>query len=192
MRARVSRLEERVEDAEAYERKDTLVITGKNIPPAIPGQNDVNIVCDMFRTGLKLNVSPTDVSTAHRIGVKSVNRHLDTGKIILKLCRRDLKGDILNACRQIKPKDIYINESLTPTRNKIMYILRSAKKKRHPRLAGCSSFGGRVFAWVKPAPGEQQDQRPKKVPVNTRAELEAFCEDILQELEADYIQSWQQ
>ena len=120
-----------------------------------------------------------------------MNQQVDSRNIIVKLCRRDLKGDILNACRQIKPKDIYINESLTPTRSKIMYILRTAKKKGQARIAGCSSFGGRVFAWVKPAMGEQRDQRTRRVPVNTRTELEAFCRDILQESAADYIENWQ-
>ena len=138
-------LEERIEDAEAYERKDTLVISGKNVPPVVPGQNETTIVSDLLRFGLKLNVSSADISIAHHIGRKPVNQQVDSRNIIVKLCRRDLKEDILNACRQIRPKDIYINESLTPTRSKIMYILRTAKKKGYSRIAGCSSFGGRVF-----------------------------------------------
>ena len=129
LKERVGRLEERVEEAEAYERRDTLVISGKNVPPVVPGENCVPLVCDLLKSALKLNVSKTDFSTAHRIGSKPVNQQLDNRSIIMKLCRRDIKADILNACRQLKPRDLYMNESLTPTRSTIMYMLRSAMKK---------------------------------------------------------------
>ena len=64
--------------------------------------------------GLKINVSSTDISTAHRVDKKTSNQQVDKRNIIMKLCRRGLKGDVLRACRQLKP-DFYINESLTPT-----------------------------------------------------------------------------
>ena len=132
LKKRVSRLEERVEKAEAYERKDTLVISGKNVSSVVPGENCVPLVCDLLKYAL--NVSKTDLSTAHRIGPKPINQQQDNKSIIMKLCRRDVKADILNACRQLKPRDLYMNESLTPTRSTIMYMLRSAMKKNTQEL----------------------------------------------------------
>ena len=44
LKDRVSKLEERVEDSEAYERKDTLIISGANIPSVAPGKNCVLLV----------------------------------------------------------------------------------------------------------------------------------------------------
>ena len=190
LKDRVSKLEERVEDSEAYERKDTLIISGANIPPVIPGENCVSLVCDLFKSSLKLNVQPTDISTAHRVGKKPLNQQVDRRNIILKLCRRDVKADILHACRQLKPK-FYVNESLTPTRNSIMYVLRCARKKPQSKVIGCSSIGGRVFAWIKSPNGAQMDNRNRRVPINTRSELETFCIDVLEEPLSNYIERWQ-
>ena len=186
----LSKLEERVEDAEAYERKDTHVMSGTNIPPVVPGENCVTLVCDLLKTALKLNIQPSDTSTAHRVGRKPVNQQVDKRNIIMKLCRRDIKSDILHACRQWKPK-FNINESLTPTRNSVMYVLRCAKKKQQSRVVGCSSIGGRVFAWIKSPNGSQQDGRGRRIPVNTRSELEVFCLDVLGEPLSNYFDRWQ-
>ena len=189
LKAKVIKLEEKVEDSEAYERRDTLVISGKNVPPVTPGESCVSIVCSLLRSQLNLNVQPTDLSTAHRLGKKPTNQQLDTRRIIMKLCRRDIKGDILKACRQLKP-NIFINESLTPARNTIMYVLRRAKRKPNSRVTGCSSSGGRVFAYVKSTDAAHQDTRDRRIPVNTYSELEAFCKDVLNEPLANYVDRW--
>ena len=159
------------------------------MPPVVPGENCVAIACSLFKNQLNLNVQPNDISTAHRLGKKPTNQQMDTRRIILKLCRRDIKGDILKACKQLKPK-IYINESLTPVRSTIMYILRRAKKNPHSKVVGCSSSGGRVFAYVKASDAAQQDARDKRVPVNTYSELQAFCQDVLKEPLANYVDRW--
>lgn len=190
LKDRVSKLEERVEEAEAYERRDSLVISGPNVPPGVPGENCVALACDLFKAALKINMQTTDISTAHRVGKRPGNQEVDKRNIIVKLCRRDVKGDILNACRQLKPK-FYVNESLTPIRNSIMYVLRHAKKKPGSKVVGCTSIGGRVFAWVKSVDGSQHGSRNRRVPINTRNELETFCSEVLNEPVTNYIGGWQ-
>lgn len=190
LQGRVCALEERVEDAEAYERRDTLVMSGKNIPPVMQDENCVSLMCNILKNKLKLNISPSDFSTAHRVGSKPNTQQVDNRSIIMKLCRRDVKKDILNACRQMKP-DFYINESLTPTRNSIMFVLRQAKKKPNSKVVGCSSVNGRVFAWVKPPPtGDRNSARNIRIPVNTHSQLVSFCRDTLEEPLSNYIAEW--
>ena len=174
LKIKVSKLEERIEDAEAYERRDILVISGNNVPPEVPSENCVVNACSLLKNQLNLNVQPTDISTQ---------------RIILKLCKRDIKSDIFKACRQLKPK-IYINESLTPVRSTIMYILRRAKKNPHSKVVGCSSSGGRVFAYVKASDAAQQNARDKRVVVNTYSELQTFCEDVLKKPLANHVDRW--
>ena len=60
-----------------------------------------------------------------------------------------------------------------------MHILRRAKKNPHLKVVGCSSSGGRVFAYVKASGAALQDARDRRVPLNTYSELQAFCEDVL-------------
>ena len=140
-------------------------MSGTNIPAIVPGENCVTLVCDLLKTALKLSIQPSDISTAHRVGRKPVNQQVEKRNNIMKLCRRGIKSDILHACRQWKPK-FYINESLTPTQNSIMYVLRCAKKKQQSRVVGFSSIGGRVFAWIRSPNGSQQDGRSRRIPVN--------------------------
>lgn len=56
------------------------------------------------------------ISTAYHLGEKPVSPFVDKRSIIFNLCRRDIKRDILNACKELKPK-LHVNESLTPTRS---------------------------------------------------------------------------
>ena len=134
-----------------------------------------------------MKINPNDISTAHRGGRKPTNQITDRRSIIAKLCRRDIKKDLMIACRTLK-SNMYINESLTPTRTSIMYVLRQAKKKKN-RLVGCSSIGGRIFAWLTSEEGE--GRRDVRLPINTHLQLQSFCTDILEEPLSNYLQKWQ-
>ena len=138
LRIKVNKLEEKVDDAEAYERRDTLVFSGEAIPQASDDDNCTSIVCDLVKNKLKVKMTPTDISTAHRIGRRPQNQQADRRNIVVKLCRRDLKRDILFACRNIKP-NMYVNENLTPLRSTILYVLRQAKKSHGDKVKGCST-----------------------------------------------------
>ena len=149
LRAKMAILEERHDDADAYERRDTLLISGDGVPHVAAGENCNALVCSMVKEKLKINISPNDISTSHRTGPKPRSPQVaDKRNIIVKLCRRDLKGELLSACRKCKP-NFYINESLTPTRSAILYALRKAKNISPGVVAGCNSENGRVYAYVK-------------------------------------------
>ena len=111
LETRIARLEEKVDDNDAYERRDCIVLSGDGIPASEPGENCIEVGRSLIKEKLKLNFLPTDVSTAHRLGKKPTAQGPDRRKIIMKLCRRDLKRDIIHACKQAKP-GFFINESL--------------------------------------------------------------------------------
>ena len=58
-----------------------------------------------------------------------------------------MKCLVLN-CKQHKPP-FYVSENLTPTRNKILYFLRKAKRLYPIRIASCKSFDGKVYVFVQ-------------------------------------------
>ena len=171
LRSRVNKLEEKVDDAEAYERRDTLVFSGEAIPQVSDDENCTLEVCNLVKDKLKVQILPTDISTAHRLGKKPSNQQTDRRNIIVKLCRRDLKRDILFACRIIRP-NMYVNEYLTPVRSTILYVLRRAKKTHGGRIKGCNTIGGRVFAWVKTPNSTGPEGNTIRRPINTHGELE--------------------
>jgi hypothetical protein len=178
LRKTVAKLEEKVEDSDAYERRDTLVISGPGMLPATAAEICSALVCSIVREKLKINLLPTNISTVHRLGRKPLNQQPDTRNIIMKLCRRDVKRDLLFACRQLKP-DIYIKESLTPSRNTILDVLRKIKAAHPGKVHGCSYMDGRVYALMK-TPDTDADNildntRRSKVFINSYSKLVEFC-----------------
>ena len=170
------------------ERKDTLIFSGQGIPEVTAGENCTAIVKDIVKNKLQLEIRVNDISTAHRLGKKVSNQQPDKRNIIIKLCRRDQKSDILNACRQLKP-DIYINESLTPIRGTIMYVLRKARRQFPRIITGCYSRDGRVFVWLR-SPNSSPNDKDIRQSVNSRLKLEELCRSTLKTPLTTFIQNW--
>ena len=192
LKAKMAILEERHDDADAYERRDTLLISGDGVPHVAAGENCNALVCSMVKEKLKINISPNDISTSHRTGPKPRSPQVeDKRNIIVKLCRRDLKGELLSAFRKCKP-NFYINESLTPTRSAILYALRKAKRMSPGVVAGCNSENGRVYAYVKNRDAAGDVTRNKKLLINTRLKLEDFCNNVLKVPVSSLISVWPQ
>ena len=129
----VETLKIKIDENEQYERRGTLIMSGA-IPPAQSDEDCSTIVRSIFRER-NLIINKEDISIAHRIGRKRPEGNIDNRNRIVKLTRRDLKSDIINACKQRDPK-VYINESLTPTRSTISYVLRQVKKLHNNHMGG--------------------------------------------------------
>lgn len=185
LHVKVANLEERIDDADAYERRDAIVISGNAVPQFQIGENCNDIVCNLVKNALKLKMNPSDISTSHRLGKKPTNQQPDRRNIIAKLCRRDLKREIINTCRQNKPDNLFVNEHLTPLRNTIMYALRKLKGRFPAIISGSTSIDGRVFVWIKKptstTSAENTGNAPKntRIPINTKFKLEDFCKKTL-------------
>ena len=82
-------LEERAEDANAYERRDALIFSGDGVPTATIGENCTSILCKLIKDKLKLNIQQSDISTSHRLGRKSIAQGQDRRNLVMKFCRRD-------------------------------------------------------------------------------------------------------
>ena len=176
---KVSTLEEKIDENEAYERRDTLILSGKSIPHGSPNENSLEVVRKVLNDHLQYVLSPTDVSTAHRLGKKPVSQRLDNRSIIIKFCRRDVKLDLLSAARRVKPQELFLNESLTPQRQNIAYALRKAKREFPNVVSGVSTLDGRVFAWIKAPNPDAPGARDSKMPINTYGKLQIFCDRSL-------------
>ena len=177
----VSKLQNCIDDQEAYERRDCLVLSGLAIPEFTIGENSSNVVRDLIQNKLKIHLNEADISLAHRIGPKPIVQGQDKRKIMVKLCRRHLKRDILFAAKnQVRNGDgphFYVNESLTAARNKIFFTLRKIKKSHPSLVAGCSSFEGRIFAYTKDP--NNSTGRNRRHLVTTHEQLVDFCREYV-------------
>ena len=175
LRERTQVLENELDENAAYMRRETLVMSGC-IPPATIGENCKATVIELLKQQVKLNIDPVDISVAHRLGAKA-KQGPDKRNIIFKLTRRELKYDILGACRQQRPS-YYINESLTPTRNKMLFTLRQARKKFPHKIRNLRTSDGSISAYLSPSGAPSKERLPfsqlRRINVNTRRQLEDF------------------
>ena len=103
---------------------------------------------EIIKNKLNFELSASDISTAHRLGRKPLNQTSDKRNIVLKLCRRDVKRDLISASFGQRNPTLYVNESLTAPRRKILYCLRQMKKAHPNLISGCSSYEGKIYAKI--------------------------------------------
>lgn len=188
LKVQLLKIEDRMDEDMSGERRNTIVFSGADIPIVAAGENCGDIIRNIAKTTLRIILNPSDIVMTRRLGKKPVDEtRIDRRSISVQLARGDLKGDILSACRDIKP-NFYVNESLTPVRSTILYVLRKVKKKHPGIVDGCNSIDGRIFAWVKPS--DSSSQRNKKVLVNSHLQLTKFCDDILKDPLQSFLDVW--
>ena len=190
LKQRVSKLEENIDNQDAYERRDTLVFSGKCLPQPKNIENCSQIIIDTVREKLQINLDPNDISVAHRYGAKNASQRPDNRGIIIKLCRRDTKVALVSASRNLKPSDLFINECLTPLRQTIAYVLRKAKREFPTIISGTSTLDGKNFVWVKPPNSAAAGAKDFRHGINSHARLVEFCKKTLDRPLNHFITEW--
>ena len=143
------KFEEKSDESEAYSRRDTILLSGNDLPAGSSTENCTQVVMDIVKSKLKLTINPSDISIALRIG-KHLASTPDRRTMLVKLCRRDLKTDLIGAVKTMKPSNFYIPESLTPQNETISYVLIRARKDFDQIISGGTMVDGINYVWVKP------------------------------------------
>ena len=192
---KIKKIENNADDADAYERRDTVIFSGPALPDGTTTENCSDIVRNLTKTELKINLSCGDISTVHRMGPKPLNQAPDKRPIVVKFCRRDIKRDVVAASRrQARPPSVFVNESLTPIRRKIFNTLRVIKRQHPELVCGVSTFEGRVFAYTKSTSAPQSaatGSRDVRHLVNTYDMLVSFCQNHVHKPINTFLDSWQ-
>ena len=115
----------RLDDQDMYERRDTLVFSGKDLPPEADEEDAVTTVVSAVRNSLGLELHPCEINVAHRLGPKKDGKQRP---IICKFVRRSMKSIVTHKCVTKKTK-LYVNEHLTPIRRQIYSKLFKMKKE---------------------------------------------------------------
>ena len=189
--AKLSSLSANMDEGDAYQRRDTLIFSGSDIPSSESNENCSQIIKNIVKDKLHLQLDPT-VSTAHRLGKPPINVSTDSPDkrpIIVKLCQRDSKNQIYSAARTMKLRGLFVNESLTPTRRSILYALRQIKRSHPDLVNGCSSYDGKVFACTKPSRNAPLQARNVRHEINTQERLKTFCVDFIQQPLENFLNS---
>ena len=191
LESRVESLETQIDSNSSYERRDTLILSGE-LPARTETENCSEIVRGLIREKIRLNLHEKDIAMAHRLGKKPLTQGPDKRSIVFKLCRRDLKKDIMTACREFRPP-FYINESLTPTRSSIVYVIRKARQKFPGKLGNCRSVDGNICVWLpaNPEAGPSSGRyNSTRFVINTRLKLDAFLMEKVGCDSSKFIDKW--
>ena len=183
MKKQLALMEERVEDNDSYERRDTLIFSGPAIPPANPNERCTDLILDTLRTKLNVNMAKENISIAHRHGK-------DKKSLIVKFCQGSSKLDILSSLKSVRPPNLFISESLTPQRQTIAYVLRRAKREYPDVVAGSNTIEGKNYVWVKPPNPNAPGARNLKINVSSYARLQDFCSRSLEVPVTHFVKDW--
>lgn len=138
---KVEDLESHLDSIEQYQRRDTVIISGPALPQESQHENPVHLIVNTLKDTLKINVQEQDISVAHRLGPFNQNH---PRPMIVKLMNRSHKYDIIGACLTIKP-DLYINESLTPSRLNLFKKILAIRKQHRQKFSQCHTKDGKII-----------------------------------------------
>ena len=191
-------LESKIDATEAYERRDTLILSGA-VPPVTSNENTRQVVIELIKSKYNMDISPNDISVCHRLQPKRPTTASATKppNIYAKFVRRDCKRDIIRASKgqpKQAPNKLFANESLTPTRTAILQSLLKIKSTNNT-IKGVTSEEGQVLVFTasreEPSnPAADGRRRDKRHSVNTKRELQRFCNAFLRQPLEDLIDSW--
>ena len=145
LREEIKEIRTQVQSQDAYIRRESLIMSGPQIPKEETGENTTSIVLKLISERLGIDLSATDISVSHRLGKKVSDQERP---IIFKLVRRSIKYDLLDACLVKKP-EFYINESLSPQRMKILKAVLAIRKDHVAKFQQCYTSEGRIVVKLK-------------------------------------------
>lgn len=137
LRKQVAELEVRLDECEQYSRSNTVEILG--LPEN--KQEDVYTLVEKVCGNLDVIITRNDIDVCHRLGKRQgVDR---PAGVIVRFVRREIKQKLLEK-RRIKrnfstanlgydgpAEPVYINESLSPGKRKLLAAARAAKKEKN-------------------------------------------------------------
>jgi len=162
----------RVDELEAYTRRDNLVISGLPVESYAEASSSTEqdgrgessegtekSLLKLFNDQLKVNVSPADISVAHRLRKRGGSSAVNSGPpaVIVRFTNRKTRDRVYNARRELRNMNtrIFINEDLNQSTNKLFFNARHLVKSRIIHSAW--TYTGNVF--IK----ETSTSRPRRI-----------------------------
>lgn len=174
--ARISTLEQRIDELEQYTRRDDLVITGIKTRHRTYARMTANAETteDALREELQsleqqvvdflnrnnINIRKEAISACHTLPSKSEN---SASAVVIRFICRKQSNDVLMQAKKLKRTNVYINEHLTKKNGGIAREARMLRKQK--KITGTWTWNGNV--WIR-----EQDGSAKVI--KTMKELEKY------------------
>lgn len=143
---KVCDLENQIDELNQYERRDTIIVSGQDLPHEVPNENPTDVIVTTIKNVLNVEIEKSDINIAHRLGKRSSANVKKP--IIVKLQSRQKKTDIISACISRKPK-LFVNESLTPKRLSIFKTILNARRTHRDLFQQLYTTDGRIYVKLR-------------------------------------------
>ncbi|XP_071953848.1 uncharacterized protein [Antedon mediterranea] len=137
----VENLQNELDEAEQYSRRNCLIIQGIEEKQ---GEITDNIVLDLFKKKLSVEVDKTCIDRSHRLGPK-VKKNGRARGIIVKFSSYNVRNEVYKAKKKLKGSHIYIHENLTSKRSS---LLRTVKQNYASVVSAVWTQDGRIHTII--------------------------------------------
>ena len=127
-----------LDEQEQYSRRNYLIVFGV---PEKRDEDTTKVICDIFKTNLKIEVQPTEIDRSHRLGPKPENPKAKPRGIIVKFAKYYVRDSVFKAKKALKDTKMHILENLTTKRVKLLADLR---EKHRDNLTASWTRDGRI------------------------------------------------
>ena len=132
----------RLDELDQYGRRNMLRLSGIAEPGENASENVTALVIDFFQSKLDVEVLRSDIDRTHRLGPYD-NKAKNPRSIIVKFTNFSARNRVFSARRKLFKSGLYMNDHLTSTRARLMFIARQYKKKN--LITNVWSSEGRVL-----------------------------------------------
>ena len=138
--AKNKELEMRVDELEAYSRKNLIRISGVS-----EDEKDTNVAVTQIAEKLEIPVTQADIEVSHRVGPTNPNR---PRQIIARIKNYELRHRLLRSSKKLKDipgmSNVHINQDLSKARGKLAYHARQLVREK--KIKSTFVWDGRFIA----------------------------------------------
>ena len=179
-----------IDAQDQYVRKDSIIFSGPAVKNMEEDENCYEIVMDLVKNKLGVEIDERDINILHRLGPKNrAQAQTSNRSIYVKLVRRDKKREIIKASKKrTSGPALYCNESLSPLRRSMYFALRKMKKKHPSIVKGCLTMDGKIYAFT---PAVAQGNRDQRHYISDMDDLKDFCRKHVKKPMEDFLENFQ-
>lgn len=170
-----------MEGMEYLNRRNNIILSGDELSKESSDSCPKFAISNLLRSKLNYELPVSSILSANRLGSRPATQMPDKRNMLVKLIDFSLKKDVLVACKQIKPPNLFANDDLPPLKHKILFALRRAKREFPAKISACGSLDGKVYALLK-SPNNAGNIR---IFINTLHRLDDF---FTRELKVSYVE----
>ena len=119
------KLPERLDELDQYGRRNMIRLSG--VPETGDSESTIDVVIETIKKNLNIELQKSDIDRTHRLGTYNSNA-TNPRSIVIKFSNYTSRSLIYGERRRLRDTKLFLNDHLTATRSRYLYIARLYKK----------------------------------------------------------------